>query len=396
MDKIQKLGMLFNELASELNISATDYDRAVTAYNALGKFIKEKNKYWDVRVYPQGSFELGTVIKPISDEDQYDVDLVIEITSPVFDAHVIRTELIALLESYGRYEERVEEKNPCLRITYADSAQFHMDLACAIPHKAEGTVIHISRKNAGEGTYYYDDSNPLGYIEWFKKCMQFELLLQEQKFFDQAETQVEKLSLQKSKLPLQKAIQILKRHRDIFFKDDLDNRPSSIIITTLCGLSYDSCGTYKSITETFSKNDQSNVYLIIKEMLKRFPLFTSNDSQLEFNLSNPSLPSENFLKKWNENPNLKKAFDLWYKQAQIDIIDNPEYFIVDNPKRLRESFESSFGSKSSNNALKKYGEMFGAMNLAGTLNIDTSSMSATVLQEGANIVKPKPNTFYGD
>ncbi len=42
---------------------------------------------------------------------------------------------------------------------------------------------------------------------------------------------------QKEKMPLQRVVQLLKRHRDIMFSSDeydSENKPISIIITTLC------------------------------------------------------------------------------------------------------------------------------------------------------------------
>lgn len=397
MEKKLKLNKIFNELADELNISDTDYDRAVRGYTALGKFIKEHNQDWDVIVYPQGSFELGTVVKPVNENDQYDVDLVVQVITPDFGAEEIRKKITHLLESYGRYEERVEEKKPCLRITYSDSAQFHMDLACAKPKFAgQNFIIKIARKY-DDGSFNYEDSNPLGYIEWFKKAMSFERLLQEHKFFaSRGETQVKTLTLSKAKLPLQKAIQILKRHRDIYFQNDLDSRPSSIIITTLCALAYDSPATYKSFSEQLSVSDEANVYLIIKGMLERFPLFTSNNSAFEYVLDNPSLPGENFLRKWNEQPKLKVAFDKWYRQAQIDIIENPVNFIEDDPKRLRDSMHASFGKSSAESVLRKYGEAMRLVNTANKLNIDKTTMSTTFSQNTKEVVTPEKNTYYGD
>jgi hypothetical protein len=40
------------------------------------------------------------------------------------------------------------------------------------------------------------------------------------------------------KTPLQRAVQLLKRHRDVYFAGDYENRPISIIITTLAAHAY--------------------------------------------------------------------------------------------------------------------------------------------------------------
>src|SRR5665647_724693 len=80
----KQLNDLFLRIAEELDISDTLFERAETCYQALGEYI---NNHCDcsVNVYTQGSFRLGTVIRPLSDEDEYDLDLVSEVTgaSPI-------------------------------------------------------------------------------------------------------------------------------------------------------------------------------------------------------------------------------------------------------------------------------------------------------------------------
>ena len=241
MKKEQKLDVLFDSLANELNITKTMLEKAEKAYNGLGDHIKSKNENWDVVVYPQGSFQLGTVIKPVNDEEQYDVDLVVLVKKPIYDAEELRKEILEVLKSHGRYEGKIENKKPCIRIQYADSAQFHMDIASAQEILyMDDESINIARFD-GKESYYYEISNPKGYIEWFKSVMKFdELQKSHRTLFENRQTEVEELVLSRARSPLQKAIQILKRHRDIYFsnKEDSDNRPSSIIITTLCAMAY--------------------------------------------------------------------------------------------------------------------------------------------------------------
>ena len=61
MNKISKLGMIFDKIADELNITPTMLEKAEKSYNALGDYLKEYNNEWELYMYPQGSFELGTV-----------------------------------------------------------------------------------------------------------------------------------------------------------------------------------------------------------------------------------------------------------------------------------------------------------------------------------------------
>lgn len=372
MNKEEKLGMIFNSLANTVSITQTMLDKAETAYTALGNHIKSSNENWDVSIYPQGSFELGTVIKPLNEDEQYDVDLVVLVKEPEFSSEELRSNIKLLLENHGRYDGKIEDKKPCIRIQYADSSRFHMDVACAKNCLDKDELsIEIARFN-GESEYYYDPSNPKGYIDWFKKVMQYEeILIEKRAIFNKAETKVEKLNLSKIRSPLQKAIQILKRHRDIYFSDkiNIDDKPSSIIITTLCGLSYDNSIPYKDKKE--------NIYITIRNMLNKFNDFIDYDVVEGWIMRNPSMNEENFLKKWNDNASLVEAFTEWIGQAREDILINPERFIESDPEELRAGIYKSFGERVGEEALFKYGDELGELAKSGGLrfNLETTSIS---------------------
>lgn len=387
MRKEQKLNMIFNNLADGLNITQTMLEKAETAYNALGEHIKNSNEEWDVTVYPQGSFQLGTVIKPVNDEEQYDVDLVVLVKTPHYEAKTLRNEVLQILESHGRYEGKIENKKPCIRIQYADSAQFHMDVASARDIEiSNDTSINIARFD-GDERYFYEVSNPKGYIEWFKKTMQFEELQKSQRaLYEACQTEVEELELSKMRTPLQKAIQILKRHRDIFFseRENADDKPSSIIITTLCAMAYE---------DFRGKYEKDNIYLTIVNMLEKFPNYVKKNSDGEYYLENPSNPKENFLKKWCDNSELVVAFKQWISKARTDIIYNPESFIEDEPQKLRKSLYESFGKRDADIALENYGKQIAEYAQNGQLKYDRDSANI-VLNE--NEGKPySKHTYFG-
>ena len=84
-----------------------------------------------------------------------------------------------------------------------------------------------------------------------------------------------------AKTPLQKAIQILKRHRDKVFKESQDIKPISIIITTLAAQAY---------------RGEAGVYDAIKTLLGTMDCYIEKGDQ-HYYIPNPSLPSENFAEK---------------------------------------------------------------------------------------------------
>jgi hypothetical protein len=69
------------DLADELEIPVHRYEQAETSYQSLGRWLNRESstiRAYAPSVYSQGSFALGTVIAPITDDEQYDVDAVCE------------------------------------------------------------------------------------------------------------------------------------------------------------------------------------------------------------------------------------------------------------------------------------------------------------------------------
>lgn len=69
-------------LVDELAMPESRYQHAEKSYRSLGaRFHRDESsaRLCDPAVYSQGSFRLGTVIRPHKDEEEYDVDSVCEL-----------------------------------------------------------------------------------------------------------------------------------------------------------------------------------------------------------------------------------------------------------------------------------------------------------------------------
>lgn len=111
-----QLNVLFLRIAEELDIPDHLFEKAERSYQALGEYI---NNHCDcsVAVYTQGSFRLGTVIRPLSDEDEYDLDLVTEVTGvPLISPKDLKHKIGDILRESKRYSSMLEEKKRCWRI----------------------------------------------------------------------------------------------------------------------------------------------------------------------------------------------------------------------------------------------------------------------------------------
>lgn len=302
----EQLNDLYLKIAEELDISDTLFEKAEKSYTALGEYISNHCDY-PVNVYTQGSFRLGTVIRPLSDEDEYDLDLVCEIMDiPNVSSKHLKKMVGDILRDSKRYSSMLEEKKRCWRIEYSDEAQFHMDITPAIPDGGTTDAVRITNKNVDD-SYSFTISNPKGYSDWFDRRKATTEMVRKSYFHETAGVEPVKTTNNKLKLPLQRAIQILKRHRDKMFELDSDDKPISIIITTLAAMAY---------------NGEVGVYDAVSRIIVTMSRFIELKDG-KYYIPNPSNPQENFADKWNTEPAKAKSFSAWLEKANTDLVAIP-------------------------------------------------------------------------
>ena len=69
---------LMDKIAQALDITPDMFNKAMSVANGLANYIE--NQGYTVEVYKQGSFKLGTIIKPYKKDrnSDYDMDLVVQ------------------------------------------------------------------------------------------------------------------------------------------------------------------------------------------------------------------------------------------------------------------------------------------------------------------------------
>lgn len=85
-------------LAAELDVPSSRYEEATLRYHSVGDWLgREESSLKDFSpdVYVQGSFRLGTPIRPVNDAEHYDIDLVCELSFN--KRHVSQRELKEML-----------------------------------------------------------------------------------------------------------------------------------------------------------------------------------------------------------------------------------------------------------------------------------------------------------
>ncbi|MGT2434054.1 nucleotidyltransferase domain-containing protein (plasmid) [Cupriavidus basilensis] len=299
-------------LAAELDVPPSRYDEAKNRYESVSTWLDRDAstlKQYNPLVYVQGSFRLGTPIRPANQDEHYDIDLVCELTvgknqvSQEKLKDLLGDEMRAYAKAHGM--EEPSEGRRCWVLDYAKDAQFHLDALPAVPDAAGMrhqlaaramtspwaetaiaiTDIHHPAYRRVDSNWPH--SNPRGYTEWFRSRMRLAFQAKRSAMALTVQASVESIPSYRVKTPLQQVVQILKRHRDLMFIDDPDNKPISVIITTLAAHAY---GNEATVADAMSA--------ILSGMAKHVRF--SADGRVI--IANPTDPMENFADKWVEYP----------------------------------------------------------------------------------------------
>lgn len=360
MNDNDKKKFIIRKLIEELDLPEGAYEKAIKRYEDLGDWLGRKDsslKDYKPHVFAQGSFRLGTATKPLTEEDGYDLDLACKLEMGISKSTHSQENLKKMigkeLELYRiarGIKENIKEKHRCWRLEYQDDLSFHMDIVPCIPEGSQrrkvifesltksGAEENIARSASDLTVSITDDrninyksisddwniSNPEGYANWFEKTMKKALRLD----LMEKSAHVDDVPLFRRKTPLQRVIQLLKKHRDIMFSDDEDAKPISIIITTLAAKAY---------------SGEQDIYSALKNILENMGKLINSTSP---RVPNPVDPGEDFADRWSmekyRHLKLEENFWSWLEQAKNDlsIIENST-----RPDFISKQASAKFGIK---------------------------------------------------
>ena len=354
----QRLNELFNYLADEIEVPPSKYREAQDRYNAVGAWLGEDDSElsdFDPTIYPQGSFALGTAVRPLG-EDQYDVDSVclLEIARHQITQKALK-ELVGarLKHPKSRYKDMIKPKQGgrrCWTIQYADASKFHLDVLPAIPDDfgwlltlgvplewAKSAICITDRKTWDTKPNEWPRSNPKGYSAWFKERMRIRLEEAKHAMAVELRAEVEDIEDFEVRTPLQRLVQLLKRHRDVRYNGD-DDKPISIIITTLAAQAY---------------NNEASINEAILNVVPRMRSHIEKQGNSLW-VPNPVNPQENFADKWAEQPRKAKLFYEWLRileQEYQDLLTDRGF------EKIGDYLSEAFGQRDSKVAMEKFGAL---------------------------------------
>ena len=363
-EQTSQLNEIIIELVRKLDITDTEFDTLTKSYQTVGNYLAEESSplySYSPEIRPQGSFLLGTVVRPVSDDADIDIDLVCELTNKPanWTQYNLKEAVGDRLKDHQGYKGKLDKEGKrCWTIIYGDGA-YHMDILPSLMKKDYGLLLERSFSNdtledVAELAFNLTDNtcpdyktemnsskwaltNPFGYAKWF--LHNASRYRRKVKMFSLNEDVKPVPKYDENRYPLQRIVQLLKRHRDVMFAKDDDNKPISIIITTLA---------------THAYNDETELFSGLKNVVLNMV------SKIEIRngvywVANPVNPQENFADRWQQYPERKDNFFKWLKKLQTDL-DDLENCAGKGLQAVQVQLEKMFGEKVSKTALKTYGD----------------------------------------
>ena len=417
MTSKNQLSEFLTQIAIALDIPEEMRGEVELEYQQLCDFLEEQDadaNRKEPKIYPQGSFRLGLATRPITDTDEYDIDLVYErdLQKTSISRKQLKAEAGAHLAAYvkhlkdiGQDVPELEQGDRCWTLEHA--GQFHLDILPAIPDEGvrasydehAETAIAITDKSSER----WETSNPIGFCEWFKEQMR-EQFAERRKSMARAELSksasaatlneyqlkaaAEDIPEYKVKTTLQRSIQILKRHRDFYFEDDKDNRPASIVITTLAARAYG------------SEDNLVDALLTIVRGMENYVERRRVSGKMISWVDNPTNSQENFADRWQneEHPDREQSFRDWLKQVEKDFA---QALLGGGIHKIVDLLGMSLGRDTVMKAAASMGDSFRQSSQSNSLGIKNGIGTLVTFKEGVNAPQPnttpvRRHTFYGD
>lgn len=382
---------LLDSIAENLDLSSTQLKNIEQAYKGVSIWLAESTNplLADAEIYPQGSVRLKTAVRPLG-HDEFDVDLILYLPhADLANREDIMSAVRQRLSEHTKYSNLMSELPRGFRINYA--GDYHLDITPGKRHEhswLQGQPMWIPDKKEG-----LKESNAKGMAEIFDEVS---LLLPIRKTLKAANESyaidgIEDFPAQHLKAPLNRIVQILKRHRDEWAQSsshNSDHRPISVLITILAAWSY------KNIID--SGKVYENDFDLILDVIESLPKYIQCNAG-EFLVCNPAMEQENYAEKWNRTKNsegeaLRRAFNSWHQVAMQTF----EQLALQADKGIDVAFDSlseSFGSTPVSHARKAMMEKLNEKRKHKKLGV--ALKTGAIITTSSTATPIRSNTFYG-
>jgi len=357
-------------ICAKLQLTPMLYKQAQERYETIAKILQKDSAFDSIslNIYPHGSFRQKTTVRPLKYQE-YDLDFVAELPpNATMTPNELYYHVERILKHDGIHNNMVELKKRCIRVNYAND--FHMDI---MPAKLLNPETHEIIVPDRELKSWYHHSNPIGFAEWFENQARTQIV-REISIIRKMQCSVEPITEQEivAQLePLRRAVQLVKRYRDVYCDKTGKEPVRSIVICTLMGQITSFTGDTLQIINAFCTHVNSLI---------------SESNGKPFDVKNPVV-DEVLTEKWKEGNNYRDFVDM-IKALTFDVQALQTYSVNAN---INDLIKKMFGETITKAAIEDYAGQFSAARAAGKLSVTKTGTLTT----DSNGVTVKKNTFYG-
>ncbi|VTR97573.1 nucleotidyltransferase domain-containing protein [Tuwongella immobilis] len=376
ISKITHINAALQAICFRLQLPVDQFELARTKHEEVGAWLIHEDspvRQYSPRVYHQGSMLIETTVRPLN-RTEHDLDIICQLSAAksmtprqVFDLVWSR------LAASPVFKDIIKPKQRCIRINFPN--KFHLDVVPAILGGATSeTSIYIPDMPGPDGKWKASD--PKGFAKWFEEmCKKVKILREKQAVIYMSDGSVAPVPNPEPyhlKKPLKRAVQLLKRWRDMQFHGREELVTPSIVLTQLAADFYDG-----------DPAPYEAVQIIIDRMHALFAVECPV-------VKNPVNDQEIISEKWQSKPECFEAFKL----AIADLRDRwqklPE---LKGVPVIAKELEALFGDP----AVEAIQDAFAPIEVArsnSTLHVsrDTRMLVPASLPSA---IKVQGHTFYG-
>lgn len=397
IDKEAYLNYALSVLAKRVGITQAQSETCATHFRGITEFLNNSElQRFKPKLRIQGSNRLGTAIRSIRNDEGFDVDIVCELQliPANWTPKMVKEAIGKIFLESKLYGELIEEKQGgkrCWTIQFKDG--IHADVLPAVVndeyYKIAGEEyfdsyeefgIRITDKTILPDYYQETDrskwllSNPIGFAEWFFAQARYH----EAKH--KSNMRMMRASIEpfpkwsNNPLVLQDIIKLLKRHRDVMFKDR-DKKPISMIITVLAAKAYIQAPVGNLLnTLDFVANH------LVQVMDYDYTTFRRK-------VLNPVNGEEDFTDRWQKDRQRETNFYEWVDKLKEDIAN----LKVQSRIGVGEAFKRIFGEKVGEDVVREITLAEKAKFKQDGIRMTTTGVLGTVGAFAA-----KSHTFFGN
>jgi hypothetical protein len=389
---VEDLGQAIEPTPSQLQVLER-------SYSSTGEFLVNCVEFQNQldEIHPQGSRQLGTMVRPLREKDGFDVDLVALFKPVALATYSGPNGAIKLIDqlhaTIGRYADRhglkLRRWERCVTLEYAGGMCADIAPVIAQPHL---TALHGELHGVipDRKLRSFHPTNPRGFIKLFNKIAAIRPAFQSNYVFDSLDAEVRKAEI----APLAdtevfdrilcRLIQLMKLHRDISFSSEAlaAIAPSSIFITALAA------NSYRVQAPILHRNQLELLLDIIKSLPFQIEKRSIGNGLHEWIVDNPTAPGDN-LASAMQNIETQQAFTQWHRKlledvmALIDCIDQRQGL-----DRVAHLVTSSFGQLA--------GDLNRRQNTSRQSSARVAGKAMTVTASGITVpMTGKNHTFFG-